>query len=222
MKNNLIVIDVETGDLSEKKGPITQVALEVVEPLHFTTIDSYDTFVKPYNNLTITAKSLAVSRVTMQQVNSGIDKNVLIKNLIEVFKRANKNGKPAGRPQLVMHNAPFDEKFLVEFFTYMGKDIYDFVDRQTWCTMRMCKLIEAGNIKSNENSKFNLTACCERYGIPIHNQHGAPADVAVTKLLLIKLINRMRNVNNSDSSTASSTHEKGSRVSKREGFYFEF
>src|SRR5882757_955933 len=98
MKNNLIICDVETGGREEDQNPITQITMEVVDPIKFETIHYFETFVLPYNNLRIEPEALVGSRVTMQQINEGVDKKILMKGMIETFKVANKGGKGPTQP----------------------------------------------------------------------------------------------------------------------------
>jgi DNA polymerase III alpha subunit (gram-positive type) len=221
MKTNIGVIDVETGGLDPKQHPITQIAIDIITPIDFVSIYSYDAFVKPYNNLQITPKALESSRVAMKDINAGIDTITLIRELIRIFKLANKSGKGQTKLILVGHNTGFDMGFLEYFFQYMNKNLYDYVSRSFLDTMLLAKLMEAGNLKSTENQKYNLTALSERFGIKLHNAHGAPADVQVTKQVLIKILNNLRNGNNSNSSTNNNSSKSDTRKRAREGFFFE-
>lgn len=220
--NNLIVLDVETGGYDENLNPITQVALQVVEPIKFKTIHYFDTFVKPYNNLTIDTDALKSTMVTMKDINSGVDVNLLLKELISAVKIANKSGRDSTKPILVGHNIGFDKKMLKYLFAYKNKDLYDYFDEESFCTMRMTKLLEAGSLKSDDVSRYTLTSCCERQGIPLKNAHGAPADVEATKQLFIVLTNRLRNAPTTDTEEpliANSTKRKTAK--QRDSFYFE-
>lgn len=220
MKNNLLICDCETGDVDEQKSPITQITMEVIDPIHFETIHYFETFVQPYNNLIITPEALKRSRVTMQQINAGVPAKVLVKNLIEVFKIANKSGKGATMPYFVGHNFEFDMKFLVYLFRYMQKNLFDFVHGTFYDTLFLMKLIEGNSLKSTESQKYTLTACCDRMGIELRNAHGAAADVQATKLLFAKQINRMRNVNSTNAT--SNTSNSNTHASHRTKPFFEF
>lgn len=221
MKANLCVIDCETGGLDPKQHPITQVAIDIITPVDFVSIHSYDAFVKPYNNLQITPKALESSRVAMKDINAGVDKIVLIRELIKAFKLGNKSGKGQTKLILVGHNTGFDMGFLEYFFQYMNKNLYDYVSRSFLDTMLLAKLMEVGSLKSTENQKYNLTALAERFGIKLHNAHGAPADVQVTKQVLIQILNNLRNGNNNNASRNDGPVQSNTRKRAREGFFFE-
>lgn len=214
------IVDVETGGLKNNEHPITQVSIEVIDSVNFNHVAGFTSFVQPYNDLEITEKALQASRVTMAQINKGIDVKILMKELINIFKIANKSGKEATRLILVGHNVPFDLGFLEYLFYYMNKRLYDYVSRTHIDTMTLAKLKEAGSLKSSENQKFTLSACCDREGIVLHNAHGAAADVAATKKLLIKLLNNLRYANTSGSSESGGTPKN--RKKAREGYFFEF
>lgn len=222
MKANLGIIDVETGGLDPTKHPITQVSIDIITAIDFDTVHTYDNFVKPYNNLEITPKALESSRVSMKEINGGVDKIVLMRELINAFKKGNKSGKGQTKLILVGHNTGFDVSFLDYFFKYMNKNLYDYVSRSFLDTMLLLKLMEAGQLKSTENQKYNLTACCERMGIKLHSAHGASADVQATKLLLIKILNNLRNANTGITPGINKSSKDGNRKRAREGFFFEF
>jgi DNA polymerase III epsilon subunit-like protein len=222
MKANLAIIDCETGGLDHTQHPITQIAIDIITAVDFNTIDTYDNFVQPYNNLEVSPKALEASRVSMKQINGGVDKMILMRDLIKIFKVANKSGKGQTKTILVGHNTGFDVGFLEYFFSYMNKDLYDYVSRSFIDTMLLCKLMEAGSLKSTENQKYTLTACCDRHGIDLHGSHGAIADVNATKQLLIKILNNLRNGNSSNASRENGATQGGVRKRARDSFFFEF
>lgn len=221
MKANIVCLDVETGGLKAKENPITQLALQIVDPITFDNLLDYDTFVKPYNNLVITPDALKGSRVTMAQINSGITSVELIKDFIIILKAANKSGKEQTRPLLLGHNIGFDIQFLEYLFTFHNKDLYDYIQRVVFDTIWFSKLYEGNTLKSDENSRFTLTACCERIGIELHGAHGAPADVEATRLLFSKHIKNFRNADSTDSSRNDNAPKSRTR-SSRQDFHFEF
>lgn len=221
MKNNLGICDVETGGTECEKNPITQLTIEVVDPIEFQTIHHFETFVKPYNNLVIEQEALKRSRVTMQQINTGMDSKILIKELIAAFKKANKSGRDSTKPYLVGHNFGFDMAFLVYLFKFYNQDLYSYVEEVPFDTLAIMKWYEGNSLKSTEAQKYNLTACCERLGIALKGAHGSGADVEATKQLFYTLTNLFRNANTTDSKTgAKALHSN--KTNHREGFFFEF
>lgn len=223
MKNNYITIDVETGGKFPIKDPttgehngITQIALRVIDPVKFKLLHSYDAFVKPYDGTTIHPKALQYTRVSMKDINNGIDVNVLTKQLVECFKIANKTGRAESAPILVGHNLEFDKGFLEYLFTRKNKSLYDFVQQIYYDTMWLCRSAEVGQLKSDDVSRYTLAACCERFGINLKNAHSATGDVLVTEQLFIKLIKRLAA---QPGATETITEEKQSK--SRDNFFFE-
>jgi DNA polymerase III alpha subunit (gram-positive type) len=191
MKNNIIVLDTETGGLKSDKNPITQVGLSVIEPIHFDEISSFNTFVQPYDDLIIEQAALDASRVTMKQINDGVDVTVLIKKLIAVFKEATGKGR-ISKPILCGHNLGFDLRFLNYLFSSRNQDLYEYIDTFHYDTQRLFSHLEAQQ-KGADKLKYNLTNLSERYGIQLSSAHGAMADVKATKQLLIIYLNKSRN-----------------------------
>jgi DNA polymerase III alpha subunit (gram-positive type) len=219
MKNNLIVLDVETGGMLPTENPITQIAWQAIDPLKYTVLHSFDTFVKPYNNLVITPKALAASRVTMKEVNAGVDVRVVLKEFVGMVKVINKSGKGATKPIIVGHNVGFDIDFLVAMFNYLNKDLFDYTGKVPFDTLLDSKRFEAGKLKSDDINRFTLSACCERFNIPLKSAHGAPADVEATKQLFIKITDNLRN-NGSTKNSSGEQHQQ-KRQKQRDSFAFE-
>ena len=202
MKNKIIILDVETGGLKYKENPITQIGLVVVEPKNFSIIEQYETFVKPYAGLEITTKALEVSRVSIEEINNGLDHVKALAKLIEIF---HKHSEPRQKVVLVGHNFSFDIRFLQELFDLKSKDLFDFIDPVYWCTMRMMKLYER---KLKSDQAYDLTACCSRFGIKLKAAHGALPDVLATRELLKSLMNVLDSSKNSGQSESSDKDEK--------------
>ena len=216
MKNNIAIIDVETGGTNYLENPITQLSLTAIEPVNFSTIKDYTTFVKPYEDLKITPAALEHSRVTMKQINNGIEIKKLVKDLILVFKELTYRGKN-GKPTLAGHNFGFDIDFLEYAFKVVNQDLYTYVNRFHYCTMRLYVDMEGGD-KNSDKLKYNLTNLSERYGIELTSAHGAEADANVTKELLIRYLKRVRNArqdNNENDNTKQKSKSRGK-------FVFEF
>jgi DNA polymerase III epsilon subunit-like protein len=222
MTNKLIICDVETGGTDPNLHPITQITMQVLDPNTFQALHTFESFVKPYNNLTITKEALEHSRVSMKEINAGIDSAALMKAIINVFKIANKSGKDQSNPYFVGHNFGFDFQFLEYLFTYHNKNLYDFAQRVCFDTLAMMKLFEGNSLKASESSKYNLTNCCERMGITLRNAHGSAADVAATEALFIKLVNLQRNANPTTDSTTGNTTKSKSNNAHRSAPFFEF
>lgn len=179
MTSKFAILDFETGGLDYKLHPVTQVGLIIVEPKNFAILDQYETFVKPYSGLTYTKEALQKSRVTMEEINSGVDVKKVLAKLIELSKKHTSG--PKSKPILVGHNLAFDLDFAQAIFDLASKHLYDFFSRYYYDTMEQQKIIER---KSKTDLSFNLTACCERYGIKLKAAHGAMPDVLATRQLM--------------------------------------
>jgi DNA polymerase III epsilon subunit-like protein len=155
-----------------------------LEPKNFSIIEQYETFIKPYDNLEISKRALEVSRVSMEEINNGLDHKKALQKIGEIFKKHSEaNGK--SKPILVGHNFSFDIKFLEHLFELGSKDLYDFVDPVYYCTMRLMKMYER---KSKKDQSFDLTSCCNRFGIKLKAAHGALNDCIATRDLWIGLM----------------------------------
>lgn len=212
MKNNFIILDVETGGLKYKENPITQIGLVVVEPKNFSIIEQYETFVKPYNDLEITKQALEASRVTMEEINGGIDHIKVLVKLIEIFRKHTPPNTKTAKPILVGHNFSFDIKFLEYLFDLRSKDVFDFVDPVYYDTMRLMKIFE----RKKKDEAFDLTSCCSRFNIKLKAAHGAMHDVLATRDLFKALMGRFDA--NIDKGSVVSVDEDEVKVKSRKFF----
>lgn len=178
MKNNIIILDCETGGLKKELHPITQVGLVVIEPKNFAILDQYETFIQPYDDLIITKEAMEASRVSMEEINAGIPHKKAVAKLIEIFRKYTPPNSKGAKPILVGHNFKFDIGFLDNLFASVSKDVFDFVDEQWMCTMKLMQLYER---KDKTNLSYNLSSCCERFGIKLKSAHGALPDCIATR-----------------------------------------
>jgi DNA polymerase III alpha subunit (gram-positive type) len=194
MRNVFAVLDVETGGLDHKENPITQFAVTLIDPTNFRVLESFDTFVKPYDNLKITQAALNRSRVTMDEINAGMTAEQLLATVMILMKKYSSKGGIPVRPVIVGHNVGFDIGFIDYLFYRKAKAMYDTFDRVMYCTLRMIKDFET-NVKGSDQFMNNLTAVCERYKIILKSAHGAPADVTATVEVFSMLMKNFRQAN---------------------------
>lgn len=179
-----MVLDNETGGLDRLLHPITQFAA-ILYDSKFEEINRFSTFVKPYNNLQITEKALSKTMVTMAQINKGEDVKNFVSMLIQFAKQGrSKGGKRIKKSVIVGHNVTFDIGFLRYAFDLVGEKLedhfesnngeIDYLDTMKMAYQRWPKF------SSDESDKYNLTACCSRLNIKLHDAHGAMADVIAT------------------------------------------
>lgn len=199
-KSVFIVLDVETGGLDSDKHPITQIAFKVVEPTKFAVLEQWSTFIKPYDELTITQDALNHSRVTIDEINAGISADKALEHLIITIKKHIPKGSKARQnlPIMVGHNIPFDRNFIKYLFSRRAKDVDDFLDVLMYDTLRMIIDYEM-NVKDADKLNNKLSIVCQRYGIKLKAAHVAAADVEATLQLFKLLMTRFRsNKNNKD------------------------
>jgi len=182
---NYIVFDCETGGLSPKRNPITEIALIACEFGTFKEINRFETFVRPYADLVIEEKALEMTNITLKEINQGIDYKELVKLLIQFFQLSTPRGGKGNRfyPILVGHNVSFDIGFVKEIFQFAGRNLHDYVASNNEEVDRICTL-KLSKAKWIDNGKYNLEACCKRAGITLTDSHRAMADVAATKKLV--------------------------------------
>lgn len=216
IKANYIVFDCETGGLDETKNPITQYAAIILDGKNLKEIDRWETFVKPYNGLTIEQAALDKTMVSMSDINSGISVKEFVKTATEFWSlhRVKTKYKEAGYPVPVGHNIPFDIRML-NYALELQKvgTVTDYMQQCFIDTLPLSKL--AFGILGNE--KINLGVSCERAKIKLTDAHGAMNDVEATAELLRYFMKKMRTAkgSSSDSKKESSEREKGSN-------FFEF
>ncbi len=185
---NYVVLDVETGGLSAFENPITEFAMLSCEGDSLKEINRYSSFVKPYEDLTITQQALDFTMVDMADINKGVDHTKLVEITIQFLKEANPTGKARSKPILVGHNIVFDLMFLKVLFQLCKKDFNDYVANNDSETVYMDTLVMARlkwiKLKASEVQSYTLSSCCNRAGIDIANAHGALNDVIATWKLL--------------------------------------
>lgn len=191
-KSKYIVFDCETGGLDETKNPITQYAAMILDGGNLKEIDRWETFVKPYGDLTIEQESLDRTMVTMSEINAGLNHKDFIETAIEFWEshRIKSKNREMGRLVPVGHNVTFDIRFLNWVLNFNKKPLLtewmypNFID-----TYSLAKL--AFVVKGDE--KINLGASCQYAKIKLTDAHGAMNDVEATADLLRWYMKKLRN-----------------------------
>ncbi len=188
-KSNYIVHDCETGGLDPTKNPITQYACVILDYKTLKEVDRFETYVKPYNDLTIEKSALEATMVTMSDIKSGMNHHEFVKAVIDFWEQHRAAGnKEMGRLVSVGQNIPFDHGFLDYVLQLEGKTIWNyfqpnFVD--TYCLAKM-----AWGLTGTE--KLDLGANCERAKIRLTDAHGAMNDVEATADLFRWFVKKVR------------------------------
>jgi len=206
-KSNYVVYDCETGGLEETENPITQFACQVLDFKTLKVVDQWETFVKPYEGLKITQKSLDKTMVSMSDINSGITVKQFDETFSQFFKMHNASGNSSERGRLVPvgHNVGFDNGFLSYALNLHKLNLYSFIYEEAIDTMKLSKAVWC----LTGEEKINLNACCEFAGIKLTDAHGAMNDVMATAELFRYFVKKMRSNKGSTSSTEIKQREKG-------------
>jgi len=213
LRSYYCVHDVETGGLDCNKNPITQYACVILDPFTLKEVDRYETFVKPYDDLTIEKQAIEHTMVTMSDVNNGVSCKKLYSTLKTLWSKYQANGKfkDSNRIVSVGHNIPFDHGFLQYVFNRFDDSIWNYLLPNFLDTFAIGKLAFA----INGDEKLNLTACTERAKIRLNDAHGAMNDVEATADLLRWYMRKIRNNKGDVVATNEVKRERGQK-------FFEF
>lgn len=186
-KADYIVFDTETGGFDASESPILEIALIALDGDTLQEVERYETYIKPYDDLTISKDALKANGIVMADVmQNGLTKAEAFKEINAFFKRRNPRGNKFNKPIMVGHNVQFDMGFM-EMFYYFNKekDLYDTVSRSSSCTMLDAKRL-------NVTERLDLTTLCEHFKIELSNAHRAMPDTAATAELFVRLTEIMR------------------------------
>lgn len=213
---NFIVLDTETGGLDEEIHQITEVGLIVLDSINLKQIHQYNSYLKPYNNLTVSPEALNATQVKMSDINNGNTSAIVVSQLIEIFKEYKINKSDRNKPFLVGHNLQFDIKFLNKLFSFHNKNLFDYVQENHLDTLTLSRILWEFNMSSDDVTNFKLKVCCERIGVSLTDAHGALNDSIATSKLFIYLINKLR-LNKQDNA-----HTEQDQTTDRTREYFQF
>lgn len=186
--NNYVVIDFETGGLSEEKNPIMEIAIIAIDGDTLEEIDRFESFCKSYDNLTYEPGALKANGLSVAEVNKkGLTVEELVEKVIEFILIVNTNNSKAYKPVFVAHNAKFDFKFFNYIFKRQKQDVFKYIDEDIVDTVKLARMMFGTDI---ENHK--LGTVCQKAGIDLSDAHRAMADTEATAEFLKLCINKMR------------------------------
>lgn len=191
IKSDYCVLDCETGGLDPRKNPITQFAAIILDGRTLKEKDRWETFVKPYDGLTIEKDALKSTMVSMSDINSGITKKRFAETAKAWFASHQAKTKipEMGRLIMVGHNVlPFDRPFLDACFEEFGFSCDDYFYPGGIDTLPLAKL----TFGIDGDEKINLGACLGYIGIKIKDAHGAMNDVEGNSDLLRWFMRKLR------------------------------
>ena len=184
MKKTLY-FDTETTGVDPKKCSIVQFAA-IVE-YEDEIVDRVDIKLQPFEDAIITDKALSKLRFTVdemcdfmphyegfERVKSFMDKHINRFDKTDKFYAAG-------------YNVRFDLDFLQEFFKFNG-DKYGIGSYFNWKTVDpfpMMHILDWTGKLDLEN--YQLKTVCDKYKIPLDNEHDALADIEATRTLIKKL-----------------------------------
>lgn len=207
--NSYVFIDFETSGLDKKDGlhaqrvSVTEVAALAIDGTTLEEIVRYDEIVQPYDQKHEWQDGAAklTGLYKPKCINEGLPIKDVVKNLCQVFNEANLHNSRVAKPILVAHNWPFDRQFLQYIFKFCEVDLSQYVDGDKdaisgefipsgldtidWAKNLFAPLTE-------NTTKFNLGACCERAGVQLADGHRAMHDVVALKDLFIYYSTRLR------------------------------
>lgn len=214
IKSDYIVFDCETGGLDETKNPITQYAAVILDGKTLKEKDRFETFIKPYNDLTIEKQALEHTMVTMSDINAGITLGQFVKTVTSWWEshRAKAKVKEMGRLVPVGHNVTFDLRFINYALALEGAET-----TEEWMYPNLIDTFSLGKMAFGieGDEKLNLGACCERAKIKLTDAHGAMNDVEATAELFRWYMKKMRAKKGSRESADDNARARGQE-------FFEF
>lgn len=198
LRENYLYIDFETSGLlarpdkkTKEHNAITQVCAIALNGSTLDDIDGYRAYLQPREDRYYNQKALDYTGITIAQLKEkGVPLQQMVNDLRDLFIRINPSkGSDRYNPTLIAHNAKFDKGFLEVAFEDCGLDVYDYIDENWLCTMKMAK--QAWN-HNQEIKAFNLKACCETAGVELVQGHDAINDVTAGIDLFKYFTNRLR------------------------------
>lgn len=194
IKSDYIVLDTETGGLDPFANPMTQFACVILDGTTLKEKDRWESYIKPYDDLTIEQAALDKTMVTWSDIRSGIKLDLWASTFIAFCEqhRQKARTKEQGRLILVGHNVTFDRDFLNVGIMLAGHDttIEEWVFPNFIDTLALAKL--TWGVGKERTEKLTLTDCCARAGIKITDAHGAMNDVEATADLFRWFMKKLR------------------------------
>lgn len=198
--NSIILLDFETGGVDPTKNPVTQVAYQAFEIDTLKPILEFQTYIKPYGELTVEEEALEYSGVTYQQIMTGMDIKDVVKKMCEDFSAANTANTYTKKPFIAGHNIGFDIGFLIFMFNFCKADIGKyFASNKNNLGQEVPRYIDTEPLAKmtwgtdSKMANYKLGTCIQKAGLDLFDAHGAMNDVKGNKDLLLFMINNLRN-----------------------------
>ena len=184
MRHNadFIFFDLETGGLTFLKCPACEIAVIRLN-WKLEEVERYRAIIAPHDKGNwndpklpwglYAPQALEVNKLTMKEIEGGKDSKLVVRELIELFKRSKKESGKA--PILVGHNIiKFDNPYLENFFARHKEDLWKFVEKDHFVDTMWW-----GRMKYEESDNYKLGTCCSNEGIDLTGEsaHTAEGDI---------------------------------------------
>jgi DNA polymerase III alpha subunit (gram-positive type) len=202
---DFVIFDFETGGLKADLNPAVEIALITIDGKTLKEKNRWETFIKPYDNLTIERAALNANGLKMSDINSGLSKQDLINELKDYFLLSNPTNAVMKRPIMVGHNVKFDMSFIEYIFKDDKKGLFNYVSK-----IQIDTLTESLRAFPNETS-HKLSDICALVGISLVDAHKAMNDTIATKDLFIHFTKKLRTKKGETSSLGNSIELQSSK-----------
>jgi DNA polymerase-3 subunit alpha (Gram-positive type) len=202
-----LVCDFETGGLKPDKNPITEIGAVVVESTSLSVVDSFQCFVKPYDNLVIQDIVYEKTHVTPEDVENGLEMAVAFENFVDFIKKYQGNKYKGGkasldRPTFVAHNVGFDKGFLKKFLELNKANFDDLFNAHILDTLMLSRLVYGDELN------HNLADVTSRAQLDLVNHHSALDDAMATASFLVFCFKKMRSKGAVEADQEKENHRK--------------
>jgi len=176
MKNKILAIDLETGGLDEKLCGLTQVSGIIY--IDGEEVETFNFDVKPFEGSTVNAKALEVTGKTFDEVMGYRPEEEVFKDFTTILKKyINPMSWEDSFTQL-SYNAPFDQRFLIEWFGRCGRKFPNYISYKTVDPLAFLRILDAQGITNLKSYKLSLV-----YKAIFNKEfdaHDAEADIRAT------------------------------------------
>lgn len=181
-------IDVETGGLDAKTHALLQVAI-IIE-IDNEIVGTFESFIKPPDNLTIDADALAINGLTFREIDMFVPEAKAYKDMVTFLNKFVDRFDKEDKLIFSGYNSRFDLDFIHELFKRNNNKYFaayfSFYDNDTFALVKL--LVHLGRIKDFEN--LQLGTMCAKFKIIIEHAHDAISDIKATRKLHKKLVKK--------------------------------
>tara|TARA_B100000609_G_scaffold150694_1_gene122117 strand:+ start:21 stop:602 length:582 start_codon:yes stop_codon:yes gene_type:complete len=179
-----VVLDLETGGLDNKKNPILEIAIQLLEykDNKFELGELIRYHIEPFKGLEIDPESLEFTKIDLSHpLRNAVEENVALKNISKSINKQ-RSKYECSRVILVAHNAHFDLGFLVEAFKRNK------IKNLPFHPFSVLDTVSLGALATGQTV---LARICKELNIDYVNElaHSAAYDAEVTAKVFCKIFN---------------------------------